>query len=98
MTDEKMNKITIEVADIFRDTKFYDCIFCDKGTHANCCTCENKDTVFYLLNVIASLHNELYKVVKGKYYDYVYHWANLGYGGTPNDEMFKEQEDKGDDA
>ena len=28
-----------------------------------------------------------------KYYDYAYHWANLGYGGEPNDCLFKDSAD-----
>lgn len=89
MTEEKLNEITIKVCDIFSGAKFYDCIFC-KGEH--CIDCVDSDTVYSLLNVIASLHNELYKQVKGEYYDYMFHWANLGYGGCPNDSMFKEKE------
>ena len=88
MTEDKLNEITSRVCDIFSGAKFYDCIFC-KGEH--CIDCVDSDTVYSLLDVIASLHNELYKQVTGKYYDYMFHWANLGYGGSPNDSMFKDQ-------
>lgn len=47
-----------------------------------------------LLNLLVSLHNELYKEVTGNYYDYMFHWANLGYGGDPDDGMFKEESEK----
>ena len=51
---------------------------------------------YELLDVLVSLHNELCNEVEGHYYDYAYHWANLGYGGCPNDSMFKEDaEDEG---
>lgn len=47
---------------------------------------------YELLDLVVSLHNELCHEVEGKYCDYAYHWANLGYGGCPNDSMFKEKE------
>lgn len=78
MTNEKLNKITGEVADVIRDGAF---ILEDMS-----------DDKYKLLDIIASLHNELYKEVTGKYYDYMFHWANLGYGGDPNDGLFKEAE------
>ena len=93
MTEDKLNEITSRVCDIFRHTEFYDCTFCDKGMGRDCIECEEEHTVYFLLDVIASLHNELYKQVKGKYYDYMFHWANLGYGGSPNDSMFKDKKD-----
>lgn len=43
-----------------------------------------------LLDLVVSLHNELCKEVDGEYCDYAYHWANIGYGGCPNDSLFKE--------
>lgn len=49
---------------------------------------------YELLNLVVSLHNELYNEVKGRYYDYSYHWANLGYGGEPIDSLFKEAENE----
>ena len=50
---------------------------------------------YELMDLVVSLHNELYKEVKGKYYDYAFHWANLGYGGYPNDSLFKEDKKDG---
>lgn len=52
---------------------------------------EKEETTGHLMDIIASLHNELYKEIKGEYYDYMFHWANLGYGGCPNDALFKEE-------
>lgn len=43
-----------------------------------------------LLRVIASLHNELYKIVTGEYYDYMFHWYNKATGGIIEDDLFKE--------
>ena len=95
MTEEHLDKITEKVANILLNTEFYDCCSCTKGLGGHCVDCEEEHTVYPLLDVIASLHNELYKQVKGHYYDYMYHWANLGYGGCPDDDMFKEQNDEG---
>lgn len=92
MTEDKLTEITTKVCDIFSNAEFYDCMFCKCETGLECFDCENKHTVFSLLAIIASLHNELYKEVTGKYYDYMFHWANLGYGGAPNDSLFKEKE------
>ena len=94
MTEDKLNKITDKVTDIFRHAKFDDCIYCKHEDDLQCFDCEKKGTVYELLDVIASLHNELYKEVKGKYYNYMFHWANLGYGGDPDDSLWKENEDK----
>lgn len=47
---------------------------------------------YALLDLVVSLHNELCHEVEGEYCDRAYHWGNLGYGGFPNDSMFKEKE------
>lgn len=55
----------------------------------------NDDSVIYLMDIIASLHNELYKEVTGDYYDYMFHWTNkIGYNGI-NDAMFKTEDANG---
>lgn len=46
-----------------------------------------------LLEVIASLHNMLYKEVTGEYYDYMFHWANK-VGGHVYDDLFKPEKEK----
>lgn len=82
---EKLYKITDEIANnIFRDywEWFYDV---DKKQH--------EEDVYYLLDVIASLHNLLYEQVTGERYDYMWHWANKA-GGDVKDDIFDEQEDK----
>ena len=89
MSQEKLSEITTKVADIFRKTQFYDCTDCENG---DCINCEKPHTVYFLLDMIASLHNELYNEVTGKYYDYIFHWANHGYMGNPNDGLFKDKE------
>ena len=89
MTEEKLSDITVKVSNIFENAEFYNCVFCKHGGK-ECIECQKENTVYELLNIIASLHNELYKEVTGKYYDYMYHWANLGYGGSPDDCLYKE--------
>jgi hypothetical protein len=76
VTPEKMDKITTEIVDLIRNHGWLD----------------YEDTVqaWRLLSVIASLHNELYKEVTGKYYNYMFHWANLGWMGDVNEDLFKE--------
>ena len=46
-----------------------------------------------LIEVIASLHNMLYKEVTGDYYDYMFHWANK-VGSWVYDDMFKKEEER----
>jgi hypothetical protein len=41
----------------------------------------DSDIILDLLEVIASLHNELYKAVTGDYYNYMFHWVNKITGG-----------------
>lgn len=92
MTSEKLDKITTAVADVFRSYGFGNCIVCKDP---ECDECNKKHTIYDALDVLASVHNELYKEVTGKYYDYMFHWANHGYEGDPDDGLFKEKE--GDD-
>lgn len=53
---------------------------------------EMEELVDDLLEVIASLHNELYKEVTGNYYNYMFHWVNKITGGIWEhlDDKFKE--------
>ena len=44
---------------------------------------------FELLEIIASLHNILYKEVTGEYYDYMFHWYNKVAGGSLEDGLYK---------
>lgn len=46
-----------------------------------------------LIEVIASLHNTLYKEVTGEYYDYMFHWANK-VGSYVYDDLFKKEGEK----
>ena len=41
-----------------------------------------------LLEIIASLHNILYKEVTGEYYDYMWHWYNKIAGGSLDDNYY----------
>lgn len=49
--------------------------------------------VIDLIEVIASLHNMLYKEVTGEYYNYMFHWANK-VGSWVYDDMFKKEEER----
>lgn len=57
---------------------------------------DESDIMWYLLEIIASLHNEYYKAVNGKYYDYMYHWVNKITGGSIDDNIFKNKDLKED--
>ena len=87
MTKEKCDEITEKIRRLFLNggKLFADVIEGDKEEQMHVVAC--------LLDYIASLHNELYKQVFGDYYGYIFHWANLGYGGSPNDSMFKDQKE-----
>jgi hypothetical protein len=78
MTNEKLKEITGKVADVIREGGFILEGISDYDKYE-------------LLDIIASLHNELYNEVTGQYYDYMFHWANHGYGGVPDDGLFKEK-------
>ena len=45
--------------------------------------------IWDLMIIIASLHNEYYKEVNGKYYDYMFHWVNKMNAGSIEDDIFK---------
>ena len=89
MTEQKLAEITSKVREVFRSYGFGNCVVCK---NPECDECNEKNTIFDVLDVLASVHNELYREVKGEYYDYIFHWANLGYGGSPDDSMFKDKE------
>lgn len=74
MDRSKLDKITEYIDNVMRSGLVY---------------LANDDSVIYLMDIIASLHNELYKEVTGDYYDYMFHWTNkCGYNGV-NDGLFK---------
>lgn len=75
MTKEKLDQITTQLIwDIYRNPNV---AFCKTDNEA------------YLLDVVASLHNVLYKEVTGESYDYMFHWLNKCTGGVDlNDKMF----------
>lgn len=51
------------------------------------------DDRWNLLCIIASLHNELYNLVNGEYYDYAFHWSNKAGCMNIEDDLFKDKED-----
>lgn len=85
MTREELDNITVWIKDnVMRNSKimFEDAV---RG-----------DDKYYdvdLIEVIASLHNMLYKEVTGEYYDYMFHWANK-VGSWVYDDMFKKEDEK----
>lgn len=54
------------------------------------------DMIWNLMEIIASLHNEYYKEVNGKYYDYMFHWVNKMNCGSIIDNIFKKNNIKGE--
>ena len=48
------------------------------------------DMIWDLMEIIASLHNEYYKAIRGQYYDYMFHWVNKMNAGSIIDDIFKE--------
>lgn len=85
MTREELDNITYYIKEnVMRNNKimFEDVIRGDDGY-------QDID----LIEVIASLHNMLYKEVTGKYYDYMFHWANK-VGSWVYDDMFKKEDEK----
>ena len=85
MTKEELDNITVWIKDnVMRNSKimFEDAV---RG-----------DDKYYdvdLIEVIASLHNMLYKEVTGEYYDYMFHWANK-VGSYVYDDLFKKEDEK----
>lgn len=75
MDKDKLYKITENIIDnVMRSGRVYEV---------------TEENIMYLIDVIASLHNELYKEVTGEYYNYMFHWTNkCGYNGVV-DGLFK---------
>lgn len=76
MNKDKLDKITRSlIENYFRnDEVIFSGVYYDTVE-------EMEELVDELLEIIASLHNELYKVVTGNYYDYMFHWVNKVTGG-----------------
>lgn len=70
------------IDNVFRNEKYY--MPQDNATM--------EDMLWDLMIVIASLHNEYYKVVNGEYYDYMFHWVNKMNCGSIDDNIFKNKE------
>lgn len=67
------------IDNVFRNEKYY--MLHDEETL--------NDMIWDLMEIIASLHNEYYKAVHGKYYDYMFHWVNKMNCGSIIDDIFK---------
>lgn len=83
--EEKLNKITSRlITEIFLDDKIYNTAYLELKDG-------DESIILNLLDVIASLHNELYNAITGNYYDYMFHWTNkVGYDGI-EDDIFKKE-------
>ena len=91
MTQEKLNNITYWIKEniVQNSNIMFENIvrgINDEGNDIN------EDQPIDLVEVITSLHNELYKEVTGRYYDYYFHWANH-LGSNVDDALFKEADD-----
>lgn len=82
MTQDKLNNITNWIKENIIQNP--DIMFED--TYRGC----TDDQPIDVVEVIASLHNELYKEVTGEYYDYCHHWANK-IGANIDDKLFKNE-------
>lgn len=75
MNKTKLDNITNYLTDAFTNTDLF--------------YCPDNDFVPMLVDIIASLHNELYKEVTGNYYDYMFHWSNKAGYNNLHDNYFK---------
>lgn len=84
MTKENLDALTADLIDnVIQNPDF---VF-DLGAEHN----------IELLEIIASLHNILYKEVTGEYYNYMFHWYNKIAGGSLDDNYYiKYMGDKND--
>lgn len=86
MTREELDNITHWIKNnIMRDSN----IMFDDNIRGDCYEFQDID----MIEVIASLHNMLYKEVTGEYYDYMFHWANK-VGSWVYDDLFKREDEK----
>ena len=82
--EEKLKMITSKlITEIFLNEEIYNAGYLEEG---------EESIILNLLDVIASLHNELYNAITGNYYDYMFHWTNkVGYNSI-EDDIFKKEE------
>lgn len=90
MTEEKLTEITTW---IIKNIMRNDQIMFEPYVRGSYIRGDNIYEEADLIEVIASLHNMLYKEVTGEYYDYMFHWANK-VGGWVYDDLFKKEEEK----
>lgn len=87
MDKKKLDEITLNlIENYFRNE---DIIYPDMNVD------KMEDIILDLLEIIASLHNELYKAITGSYYNYMFHWVNKVTGGYWEhlDDKFKEDKE-----
>ena len=84
ISDEKMEEITgILINGLFRDDEI---MYCEMPF------VEHDGKRYDLRDIVATLHNYLYEAVKGKRYNYMFHWANKVLADC-DDDVFDEEED-----
>ena len=90
MTEKKLNAITTYLKEnVWRNP---DVMFAMDTDNVS-----DIDEIFWkLIDIVTSLHNELYKEIKGDYYNYAFHWTNKIGACEPNDDLFEDMEDNED--
>lgn len=85
MEEDKEEKITQWlIKNVFRNRKI---LYADIHDLTND---EIGEIIYELLEILASMHNEYYRMVWGQYYDYMGHWTNKEIGGWMDADLFKE--------
>lgn len=92
MTEKKLNAITAYLKEnVWRNP---DVMFAMNTDNVS----DIDESFWKLLDILTSLHNELYKAVTGDYYNYAFHWTNKILAGDPNDDLFKDMEEEEDEG
>jgi hypothetical protein len=87
MTEKKLNAITEYLKEnVWRNHNMMFAMNTDDVSDID-------ESFWKLIDIVTSLHNELYKEVKGDYYNYSFHWTNKIGACEPDDGIFKDMED-----
>ena len=90
MTEKKLNAITTYLKEnVWRNPDVMFAMDTDNVSDID-------DSFWKLLDILTSLHNELYKAVTGDYYNYAFHWTNKILACEPEDDLFENMEDDED--
>lgn len=84
MTEKKLNAITEYLKEnVWRN---HDIMFAMNTDNVS----DIDESFWKLLDIVTSMHNELYKEVTGDYYDYAFHWTNKIGACEPDDDLFED--------